>query len=286
MRMKKEIRQITLQAITPDPAQPRKEFGDGELQELAQSIRQNGLLSPITVKANGSPGQYIIIAGERRYRAHQVLGKETIECIVYTGNKAKELQLIENINRKDLNPVEVANAYQGYLETHTIEELAEVVGKPKNIISWILNLVHCHEQLRHLVAHGQISMLVAISASKLTENGQLRVLRTLQANKLSVGESQKLCEHIFAGENQKEMFAGEPKLTEHEIKVRAKVENAITRACQALQEINKMELDNPGITAQAIAEKLDITQEKVDLLHKLVGKFKSSLQRQRVRALC
>ncbi len=284
--MTKEIRQIPLLAIKPDPTQPRKEFGEDELHELAQSIRQNGLLNPITVKTNGD-GEYIIAAGERRYRAHQILDAETIECIVYNGSNGKELQLVENINRKDLNPMEVANAYLDYINSgHTIEELAEVVGKPKNIISWMLNLTNCHGQLKHLVGHGQISMQVAISASKLSENGQLRALRTMQTTKLNVAECQALCEQIYSEESQVDMFAEEPKLTEEEMKARAKIRSALDRACHALQEVNKMEVDNPGISAQAIAEKLDITQEKVDLLYKLVGQFKKNLRQKRVAALC
>ena len=179
--MQREIRQIPLQAITPDPHQPRKEFDDDALQELAQSIRKNGLLNPITVKKNGD-GLYIIIAGERRFRAHQILEEETIECIVYNGSNGKELQLIENINRKDLNAMELAQAYRAYLDAgHSIDELTEVVGKPKNTIAWMLNLENCRPEVQHLVKIEQISLVVAISLSKLTENGQLRALRMMQS---------------------------------------------------------------------------------------------------------
>jgi len=284
--MIKEIRQIPLLAIKPDPTQPRKEFGEEDLWELAQSIRQNGLLSPITVKTNGD-GEYIIIAGERRYRAHQILDAETIECIVYNGSNGKELQLVENINRKDLNSMELAEAYRSYLNSgHSLDELSEVVGKPKNIISWMLNLEKCRSEVQHMVRRSQLSLVIAISISKLTENGQLRALRTMQTTKLNVAECQALCEQIYSEENQVDMFAEEPKLTEQEMKVRAKIQNALDRACQALQEVKKMELDNPGIAAQAIAEKLDITQEKVDLLYNLVGQFKKNLKQRRVAALC
>ena len=284
--MEKEIRQIPLLAIKPDPTQPRKDFDEDGLQELAQSIRKNGLLSPITVRTNGDGG-YIIIAGERRYRAHEILDLETIECIVYTGSNGKELQLIENINREDLNYMELAEAYRSYLDgNHSLEELSEVVGKPKNIISWMLNLEKCRPDVQHLVRRSQLSLLIAISLSKLTENGQLRALRMMQMTKLNVAECQALCEKIYSEENQGEMFAEEPKLTEEEKKVRAKIQSAMERACQALQEINKMEVDNPGISAQAIAEKLDITQEKVDLLYTLVGRFKKNLRQKRVAALC
>jgi len=284
--MTKEIRQIPLLAIKPDPTQPRKEFDDEELQELAQSIHQNGLLNPITVKTNGDWG-YIIIAGERRYRAHQILDAETIECIVNNGSNGKELQLVENINRKDLNYMELAEAYRSYLDDgHSLDELSEVVGKTKNIISWMLNLEKCRTEVQHLVRRSQLSLVIAISLSKLTENGQLRALRTMQTTKLNVVECQALCEQIYLEENQVDMFTEESKLTAEEMKARAKIQSALDRACQALQEVNRMEGDNPGISAQAIAEKLDITQEKVDLLYNLVGQFKKNLKQRRVAALC
>ncbi|MFC1929738.1 ParB/RepB/Spo0J family partition protein [Chloroflexota bacterium] len=284
--MTKEIRHISLLAIRPDPTQPRKDFDDEELWELAQSIGQNGLLNPIIVKTNGD-GEYIIIAGERRYRAHQILDAETIECIVYNGSNGKELQLVENINRKDLNYMELALAYRSYLDSgHTLDELSEVVGKPKNIISWMLNLEKCRPDVQHLVRRNQLSLVIAISLSKLTENGQLRALRTMQTTKLNVAECQALCEQIYSEENQADMFTEEPKLTSEEMKARAKIQSALDRTCQALQEVNKMEADNPGISAQAIAEKLDITQEKVDLLYNLVGQFKKNLRQKRVAALC
>jgi len=282
----KEIRQIPLLAIKPDPTQPRKDFNEDDLWELARSIGQNGLLNPITVKTNGD-GEYIIIAGERRYRAHQILDAETIECIVYNGSNGKELQLVENINRKDLNYMELAEAYRSYLDSgHTLDELGQVVGKPKNIISWMLNLEKCRPEVQHLVRRSQLSLVIAISLSKLTENGQLRALRAMQTSKLNVAECQALCEQIYSEENQADMFAEEPKLTDEEMKARARIQSALDRACQALQEVNKMEADNPGISAQAIAEKLDITQEKVDLLYKLVGEFKKNLRQQRVAGLC
>lgn len=283
--MKKEIIGIPLTAIKADPSQPRKDFDVFSLEELAQSIRKNGLLSPITVKKNGKG--YTIIAGERRFRAHELLGVETIDCIVYNGSNGRELQLVENINRKDLNSMEVVNAYRAYLDDgHSIEELSQVVGKPKNTIAWLLNLENCREDVQHLVGRKQISLVVAVGLSKLTENGQMQALRTIQSNDLNVAECQAVCTKVFMIENQTEMFAEEVKLSEEEIRARHKIQNSLDRACQALQEINKMELDNPGISAQAIAEKLDITQEKVDMLYKLIGQFKSNLRQKRVGALC
>jgi ParB family chromosome partitioning protein len=280
----RKVQEISIEAIRPDPDQPRKDFKEDAIFELAQSIKKNGLLQPITVRKNCNG--YIIVAGERRYRAVCSLEWEKIECIVYNGDNAKELQLIENINRADLNPMEVVVAYQAYLMDHTIEELSEVVGKPKNIISWLLNLSKVRPEVQHMVAHNQMSMVSAIALSKLSDDGQVQGLRMMQSEKLSVAECQKLTEVIYMKENQVEMFPEEPKLDIKEQEARSKVQTALDRACQAFQEINKLEFDNPGITTQAIADRLDITQEKINMLYKLVGQFKANLQTKRVKALC
>jgi len=292
--MKSEIRNLPMGIIQADPDQPRKVFNQDDLNELAQSIQHNGLLNPITVRTvNGQADkvspfvEYIIIAGERRFRAHQILNAETIECIIYSGKNGKELQLVENINRKDLNHMELVQAYRSYLDNgHTDDELAMVVGKPKNIINWLLNLEKCRPEVQHLVETEQMSMVVAIAVSKLTNNGQMRVLRAMQSTKLSVAECQALSDKVYATENQGAMFTEEPKLTAKELQARTKINGALDKACQALQAINTLEMDNPGISAQAIAEKLDITQEKVDLLYKLVGQFKKNLTQKRVATLC
>lgn len=315
--MKKEIRDINLNAITPDPTQPRKDFDQEELEELAQSIRQNGLLNPITVKENkqknvsGSGGQYIIIAGERRYQAHQILDEETIECIVFNGKNGRELQLVENINRKDLNSMEVVGAYRLYLDDgHTIEELAQVVGKPKNIISWLLNLEKCRPDIQHLVKTGGISIVTGIALSKLSLNGQAKAIGILVANKLSVSEAQKLTEQIYATEVQATAIEDDvgtetlqftkqvegnfksacltagPKLTAEHIKAKSKLELALQKACQALMEIEEMEIYNPGMLTEAHMTNLEATKEKLDLLTKCISKIRHSLEWQKVGHLC
>jgi len=308
--MTKTIRQISLTAIKTDPTQPRKDFDAEELQELAQSIRRNGLLSPITVKGNGD-GVYTIIAGERRYRAHEILGLDTIECIVYTGSNGKELQLVENINRKDLSPMELAEAYRAYIEGgHTLDELSQVVGKPKNIISWQLNLLKLREDVQHLINTGGMSMVAGIALSKLSLNGQAKAIQILVTNNLSVSEIQKLSEQIYASEVQATaieedvgsetlqfttqtegnfksapLSAG-PRLTAEHLAAKSKLERSLEKACQALMEVSEMETDNPGMLTEAHITTLEMTKEKLDLLTKCIGKIRKSLEWRKVGALC
>ncbi len=242
-------------------------------------------MQPITVRPDN--GHYIIVAGERRYRAVTSLGRQEIECIVYDGNSARELQLVENINRADLNPIEVARAYRAYLDDgHTMEELSEVTGKIRAWITMSLSLLDVRPDVQHLIERSQFSPAVGISMSKLTGNGQMDALRIMQSNKLNVSESRKVCDQIYAKENQPEMFPEVQPLSAKEVQVRERISSAFERACRAFEEINKVEDDNPGITAQAVIDKLDITQEKVTMLYNLVGQFKRSLEYRRVKALC
>lgn len=135
------IIEVKLTDLRPNPHQPRKTFDKKSLKELANSIELHGLLSPITVMNNPEGEGYIIAAGERRYRAHGLLGRETIWAIRTDGD-ATEIAIIENLQREDLNPIEEAEALallkdqRGY--THA--DLAKVVGKARNTVTEILRV--------------------------------------------------------------------------------------------------------------------------------------------------
>ena len=282
----RKIEAIDVLAIKPDPEQPRKEFAEDAIMELAQSIQRNGLLQPISVRRNCDG--YIIIAGERRFRAVSTLEWETIDCIVYNGSEkeAKELQFVENINREDLNPIEIAEGHQKFLdEGYELDEISKIVGEPKNIISWLRNVLKAKPEVQAMVKKDQISLVVAIALGKLSHNGQTRALNTMVSNKMNVAECQKLCERIYAEENAIDMFP-EAKLSSEEIKAREKVESAIDKACKALSEVADTENENPGITAMAIAERLDITKEKLDMMSQAVLKIRRGLEAKRVGAVC
>lgn len=136
------IVELNLEQITPNPEQPRKDFNPERLRELADSIASHGLIQPITVKENGAgPGMYLLVAGERRYRAHKLIGKSTIAAIITHGS-ADELALIENIQREDLNPIEAAEALQNMMERHryTQTELGKVIGKAVSTVNEYLRL--------------------------------------------------------------------------------------------------------------------------------------------------
>ena len=144
--------EIPLDNITPDPEQPRKFFDAEELQLLATSIKEKGLINPILVRHNpDNPGTYIIIAGERRYRASLLAGLPSIGSSVSTGDPA-ELSLIENVQRQDLNPVEEAEAIDSLMLSHgyTQEAVAAVLGKSRVAVTELLSILKLSPEIREM----------------------------------------------------------------------------------------------------------------------------------------
>ena len=137
-----QIVELKLAQIVPNPDQPRKTFDAEALAELARSIEKHGLIQPITVKRyDGDDDRYLLVAGERRFRAFEQLGRPTIPAIITTGD-AEEIALIENIQREDLNPLEEAEALERMMDRYhyTQEELGKVIGKAQNTVSEVLQL--------------------------------------------------------------------------------------------------------------------------------------------------
>ena len=141
--------ELDVEGIQPNPDQPRKTFDEGRLRELADSIRANGLIQPIVVARVEGAGHYIVVAGERRLRAHQMLERRTIPAIITTGNP-EVLALIENIQRENLDPLEEADAYALMMERHGYSqtELGRIVGKKQNTVSEALSLRRLSEEVK------------------------------------------------------------------------------------------------------------------------------------------
>ncbi|MBE6643814.1 MAG: ParB/RepB/Spo0J family partition protein [Ruminococcaceae bacterium] len=155
-----QISLIKLSLIDPKSDQPRKNFDKESLEELAESIAQNGLLQPILVREYGS-GRYQIIAGERRFRASKIAGLGEIPAIILDKDDrmVAEIALIENIQREDLNPIEEAMAYKALSEEYqlTQEELSMKVGKSRSAIANTTRLLDLPEEVLVLVASGELS---------------------------------------------------------------------------------------------------------------------------------
>ena len=144
------IIEIELTKLRPNPDQPRKRFNEDTIKELAASIEQHGLIQPISVVPDSESQEgFVIVAGERRYRAHQHLGRPTITAIITKGN-SDEIALIENIQREDLSPMDQAEGLASMMERHGYkqEELAKVVGKPRSTVTELLSLNTLPEDIK------------------------------------------------------------------------------------------------------------------------------------------
>lgn len=155
----REIRNIPIANIKPNPFQPRKVFKDEELKELAESIKENGVLQPITVRRVGD--HYEIVTGERRFRACKLLGMKDIPAIVkdLSNDKMVEWALIENVQREDLNVVEEAEAYKELAEKFNLthEEISKKVGKSRAHITNILRVLELEDNIKDLLKENKIS---------------------------------------------------------------------------------------------------------------------------------
>ena len=154
------ISEIALDSIVANPDQPRRTFDEEALQELADSIREHGVISPITLRDNGD-GTYMLIAGERRFRASKIAGLDRIPAYIRTAKdeQVMEWALIENIQRVDLNPVEIARSYQQLIDKHgyTHEDLSKIVSKSRSAITNSLRLLKLPEQVLLWIEEGKLN---------------------------------------------------------------------------------------------------------------------------------
>ncbi len=187
---------IPLSQISPNESQPRTSWDAERLDELAQSIRSNGLIQPITV-AQTSSGKYMIIAGERRWRAAALAGLTQIPALVRSveANRQLELALIENIQREDLNPIETAVAFSRLIQQHQLshEQVAERTGKDRSTITNFLRLLKLPKEVQQDLARGDISMGHARALLGLHgEEAQRTACQQILDKRLSVRETERL----------------------------------------------------------------------------------------------
>ena len=185
-----EQNSILISKISPNPNQPRKLFDEKALKQLAQSIDEKGLISPITVKASNN--KYIIVAGERRFRAHQLLKKKRILAYIIDADSNKDIMymaLIENIQREDLNAIEQAKAYQ-YLKDNlnsSITEIAKTVGKSRPAVSNSLRLLNLPLEIQDSILKNEINAGQARAIlQKKTSQGMILLWKRLLKEKMSV----------------------------------------------------------------------------------------------------
>ncbi len=190
------VSEVDISLIEPNPYQPRKSFDKEKLKELSESIKKHGLLQPIVVISVDE--KYILIAGERRLRAHKLAGMKQIKAIVadvdFDEIRMRELSLIENIQREDLNPIELAHSYKELIEVHNIthETLAKIVHKSRSQITNTMRLLSLSPYAQKAlvdqkITQGHAKILVGLDSSK-----QKLIVDTINGQKLSVREAEQL----------------------------------------------------------------------------------------------
>ena len=191
----KKTQELPISQIKVNPYQPRKEFDEASLQELADSIREHGIIQPLLVRSYKD--HYQLIAGERRWRAAQIVGLKFVPVVIrdYNDQQMMEIALVENLQREDLNPLEEAEAYNKLIQEFglTQEEVAQKVGKSRPAVSNTLRLLQLPEEIKQLVAKNVISMGHARTILSLTDQElQHKVCKEIIEKNLSVRETEEL----------------------------------------------------------------------------------------------
>ncbi len=197
----KQIQDLPLARIHPNRFQPRHAFSSESISELAQTLREEGLLQPIIVREDGE--EYEIIAGERRFRAAQSLGWEKIPAIVnnLSDQQTASLALIENLQREDLNPIDEATAYENLMELNSLTQaqLAKDIGKSQSYVANKLRLLKLDPQIQEALASGAITARHGRALLALSSDQQKQALEQILSDKLNVKQTEELVAKLLEG---------------------------------------------------------------------------------------
>ncbi|MGV8985731.1 MAG: ParB/RepB/Spo0J family partition protein [Cypionkella sp.] len=258
------IQTLPVERIQPNPDQPRREFAVDALEQLAQSIRQKGIVQPLIVRVIGAEGQYEIVAGERRWRAAQIAGLHEVPVVVreFDDVEVLEIAIIENIQREDLNPIEEAMAYRQLIERfgHTQEKLAEALSRSRSHVANLLRLLQLPEPVQDMLRKGDLS--AGHARALITAPDAMLLAGQVVRRGLSVRETEKL---VKAATNKPQTRA------------RAKVEkDADTRAIEADLSANlrmTVRIDHHGMDEGGTLSISYRTLEDLDLLCDVLSKI-------------
>ncbi|MBE6196801.1 MAG: ParB/RepB/Spo0J family partition protein [Rikenellaceae bacterium] len=209
-----EMAELAIDEIVPNPQQPRTQFDEEALQELADSIRQLGVIQPITVRERNAEGRYIIISGERRWRAARRAGLKSLPAYIREADDENlhAMALVENIQRQDLNAIEIALGMQRLIEEcHlTQDALSEKVGKKRSTVANYMRLLKLPSEVQLALKEGLISMGHAKAIAGVPEQMQLRLMKRCVKRALSVRQAEELARRMM------EPAAQEPAMAEEE----------------------------------------------------------------------
>lgn len=257
---------ITINKIEPNKGQPRKAFNEDSLMDLAESIKQYGIIQPLIVQKKGE--FYQIIAGERRWRAAKIAGLKKVPVIIkeYTPQEVMEIALIENIQREDLNPIEEALAYQKLIAEFKLkqDELAERLSKSRAAIANSMRLLKLSDKVQQMLVEDMISSGHARALLSIEDHKQQYNLATyIFDQKLSVRETEKLVKKVLDGET-KEKEKDTPVFSEDELLAYNKIEERMNNIIGSKVSIRKKQ-KNKG--------KIEIEYHSSDELERIIELF-------------
>jgi len=221
-----ELRKLPVEFMQPGQFQPRKIMTDDALEELASSIKAQGIIQPIVVRAI-SKDKYEIIAGERRWRACQIAGLDVIPCLVkdIPDEAAIAMALIENIQREDLNAIEEAVALQRLMQEFSLthQQTADAVGKSRTTVTNLLRLLSLTEICRTMLERGDLEMGHARALLSLPGDDQTSIARIVVAKGLTVRDTEKLVRNLASPVNTKTKTKEDPHLEQLERQITDKI---------------------------------------------------------------
>ncbi len=201
------VKYIDINQIEPDPNQPRKNFSEDSIKELANSIKKVGILNPLIVKKEKE--KYVIVSGERRFRASKIAGLNEIPVIIKEKIDKKtsfEISIIENIHREDLNPIEEAESFKKLIEefNYTHQQIGELIGKDRTYITNSLRLLKLSDYVKDCISKGMVSPGHCKVLVNLPEDEQNNICRLIIEKNLSVREVEKLVKKIKQNDQKRE----------------------------------------------------------------------------------
>jgi ParB family chromosome partitioning protein len=193
------VRELRINEVEPNSGQPRKHFNDEKLAQLAESIKQHGVVQPLIVQRDGNT--YKIVAGERRWRASRLAGLQNVPVIIrdLSNKQVMEIALIENLQREDLNPIEEAEAYERLMEEFgmTQEEISATVGKSRPAIANSVRLLSLQDKIKNMVISGEISSGHARTILSIEDREiQLKAVEEVVKKELNVRETELLVKRL------------------------------------------------------------------------------------------
>lgn len=282
MTDKSRIRDISLKHIERNPKQPRSTFPDDHIARLAASIKTRGLIQPITVRPIPGRVGYMIVAGECRFRAHQLLGVKTIKAIVESMDD-QEMQLraiVENLQRKDMNPIEEAKAFQTLIDSgFSVQRVVDELGlKSTAIVRQRLDLMDLSPEIQHLVSSGQLAVNMAWGVAQAPQHHQARLIRDIASGKLRTSEQVKHAGIALRdAASQSDAFGDMPKASKEDVASVNRLESKIETISSMVQAGFK---DGECVAAQRVSpDRVKTMADKLSLIRKHVLQMEHDLRR-------